>query len=93
MKKLAVILAAAAVVLVSMQVFADDGGGKSIFQSMYDAMNVPCKAPAKSESADVKEAKKEIEAVKKVQIFQNMADGIKEGSAKAKQMSLRTRTK
>lgn len=95
MRGIAVVVLALAVALMYTQVFAGEGkgckpcGGKSIFQMMYDCIKKPCHKVQIGTDSDVKEANKEMEAVKNVKVFQNMADGIKEGSAKAKQESIR----
>lgn len=52
---------------------------KSIFQLMADSMSKPVKLSEKNR----------IKPVGKIEIFQNLADGIREGSAKVKNCSLR----
>ena len=56
---------------------------KSPFQVMADAINA--KGQAKSENASMSLS------LKRVTVFQDIADGIKEGSAKAKPLTLRTK--
>ena len=88
MKKFAVIVIALAVVVYAMPVFAGDAGcakgtEKSAFQLIADTVTV---------KGTVKDRNKlKIVPPEQVNVFQGCADGIKEGSAKAKETSLRTK--
>ena len=95
MKKLAVVLVIAAIALYAMPVFAGDaaGGEKSIFQKLSNEI---CGSKMPSRFAVKPVAKDSAEAVKylgdsKVKVFQDMSDGIAQGSARAKGESLRTK--
>ena len=99
MKKLAVVLVIAAVALYAMPVFAGDAactpkaGEKSLFQRLSDEI---CCSKMPSRFAVKPVAKDSVEAVKyvgdrKVKVFQDVSDGIVQGSAKAKGESLRTK--
>jgi len=76
MKRIAVFIIGMAIVANATPLFA---GEKSLFQTMYDTMNKKCQVREKNKMIPVKE----------VTIFQNMSKGIKEGSAKAKNTTLR----
>lgn len=99
MNRLAVVLVIAALALYAMPVFADGtecapkSGEKSIFQRLSNEI-CGSKMPARFAVKPV--AKDSAEAVKylgdsKVKVFQDMSDGIAEGSARAKGESLRTK--
>ena len=60
--------------------------GKSVLQCSADHI----KADKRPETIKIKDKDKLIPILKKVTVFQNMSDGIKEGSAEAKKESLRT---
>ncbi|MCX5677587.1 MAG: hypothetical protein NTY76_00550 [Candidatus Omnitrophica bacterium] len=99
MRRLAVVLVIAAIALYAMPVFAGDAasapkaGEKSIFQRLSNEI-CGSKMPARFAVKPI--AKDSVEAVKyvgdrKVKVFQDVSDGIAQGSAKAKGESLRTK--
>ena len=99
MKKIAVVVVMAAVALYAMPAFAVDAPGavkaqqKSFFQTISDEIN-GCKMPSRFAVKPI--AADSVNAVKylgnsKVSVFQDIADGIAQGSAKAKGESLRTK--
>ena len=88
MKKFAVIMIALAVAGYVMPVFAGDAGcakgsEKSAFQLIADTITVKGKIKDRNKLRTV--------PPEQVSGFQNWADGIKEGSAKARETSLRTK--
>lgn len=99
MRKLAVVLVIAAIALYAMPVFADDAacapkaGEKSIFQKLSNEIcgtKMPPRFAVKPVAKDSTEAVKYL-GDSKVRVFQDMSDGIVQGSAKAKGESLRTK--
>ncbi len=99
MKKIAVVVVIAAIALYTMPVFAVDtpgavkAPGKSLFQTISDEINsskMPSRFAIKPIAADSANAAKYL-GDKKVPVFQYIADGIAQGSAKAKGESLRTK--
>jgi ABC-type proline/glycine betaine transport system substrate-binding protein len=98
MKKIAVVVMIAAIALCAMPVLAADAPEagkrveKSLFQTISDEITnskMPARFAVKPVVADTTSAVKSV-ANKKVDVFQNISDGIAQGSAKAKCESLRT---
>jgi len=96
MKKIAVVLVIAAIALYAMPVFAGDapaGQEKSFFQTISDEINnskMPARFAVKPVAKDTADGVKYI-GDSKVAVFQDISDGIAQGSAKAKNESLRTK--
>ena len=99
MKKIAVVVVIAAIALYAMPAFAVDASKapkvqeKSLFQILSDEINgskMPARFAVKPVVADSTKAVKYL-GDSKVEVFQNMADDIAEGSVKAKGESLRTK--
>ena len=97
MKKIAVVLVIAAIAMYAMPVFADDaapvakGQEKSLFQTISDEIN-SAKKPARFDIKPVvKDTIEESKVVASTTVFQKVSDRIEEGSAKAKEESLRTK--
>jgi len=84
MKKILTLAVMAAIVISAVPLFtatgyaADEGrsGGKSLFQQWANYINTPIEM--------------EVKPMKEINTFQDLSTGIKEGSEKAKHMSLRT---
>jgi len=83
MKELGALVVLTVFVLTFIPAFAQDGGGKghekTLFQLIMDSMDKPVQISEKDR----------VKPIDEVPIFQSMADGIKEGSTKAKDLSLR----
>lgn len=98
MKKIAVVLVIAAIAMYAMPVFADDATAakaqaqeKSLFQIISDEIN-SAKKPARFDIKPVvKDTVEESKVVVSTTVFQKVSDRIEEGSAKAKEESLRTK--
>jgi len=95
MKKLAVVLVIAVLAVYAMPVFADAGSGaqqpqeKSLFQTFADEINgskMPERFAVKPVAKDAADGIKHVGSGK-VEVFQDLASGIEEGSAKAKDVS------
>lgn len=88
MKKVAALIIIVAFVITVLPVFAEDTGGMTREQyrqkPLYDKIMDPIRNFKFAEKDKIKPFPGD-----KVTIFQNSADGIKEGSAKARQMSAR----
>ncbi|OGW76074.1 MAG: hypothetical protein A2Z72_01760 [Omnitrophica bacterium RBG_13_46_9] len=85
MKYLLVLIIAISIVASAMPAFAADKPvttEKSVFQIVGDTI---------SQGKNALPAKDQIRPIKSMAIFQNIADGIKEGSVKAKDKSLRSK--
>jgi hypothetical protein len=100
MRKLVVVLVIAAIALYAIPVFAGDAvsapkasGEKSIFQRLSNEIcgsKMPPRFAVKPVAKDSGEAVKYL-GDSKVKVFQEMSNGIAQGSAKAKGESLRTK--
>ncbi len=99
MKKIAVVVVMVAIALYAMPAFAVDAPGaakaqeKSLFQIISDDINsskMPSRFAVKPVAADSVKAVKYL-GDNKVEVFQNMADNIAQGSTAAKGESLRTK--
>lgn len=95
MKKIAVVLVIMAVALTAMPVFAGEssvkGQEKSLFQILSDEIN-SAKKPARFDIKPVmKDTIAESKEVVSTTVFQKVSDRIEEGSAVAKEESLRTK--